>query len=80
MNSALDPRVISTVKRYISYGWKNDIIISLVRFRFDAPLISACVDNIRDAKPCSARCLEHCRLRDVRIWHVPCLWENFENT
>lgn len=67
----MDPRVAGTVLRYISYGWKNSIIVSLVRFRFNAPISSRCIDNLRAMRPCTSTCAQSCRLTEAERWYVP---------
>ena len=46
--------------RYLSYGWGNSIIGSLVRRRFGARILSRCIDNLRKGLPCTPRCRENC--------------------
>lgn len=55
--------VESSVRRYLSYGWGNSIIVSLVRRRFRARISSRCIDNMRKGLPCTPKCLENCVFR-----------------
>ena len=56
----MPPEVESSVRRYLSYGWGNSIIVSLVRQRFGARILSRCIDNLRKGLPCTPRCRENC--------------------
>ena len=56
----MPPEVESSVRRYLSYGWGNSIIVSLVRRRFGARILSRCIDNLRKELPCTPRCRENC--------------------
>jgi len=67
----LDPRIISTVRRYLDYGWTTALIQRLVRSRFNAPLRAVCIKNIRDGKDCTPRCMESCPVKDAELWFVP---------
>ena len=67
----LDPRIISTVKRYLDYGWSTALIQRLVRSRFNAPIRAVCINNIRDYKNCTSRCEENCPMKDAELWFIP---------
>lgn len=54
----------SSVRRYLSYGWGNSLIVSLVRRRFGARISSRCIDNLRKNTPCTPKCRENCVFRD----------------
>lgn len=54
----------SSVRRYLSYGWGNSIIVSLVRRRFGARISSRCIDMLRKNTLCTPKCLENCVFRD----------------
>ena len=56
----MPPEVESSVRRYLSYGWGNSIIVSLVRRRFGARILSRCIDNLRKGLPCTPKCRENC--------------------
>ena len=56
--------VESSVRRYLSYGWGNSIIISLVRRRFGARISSRCLNNMRKGLPCTPKCRENCVFRN----------------
>ena len=56
----MPPEVESSVRRYLSYGWGNSIIVSLVRRRFGARILSRCIDNLSKGLPCTPRCRENC--------------------
>lgn len=55
--------VESSVRRYLSYGWGNSIIVSLVRRRFGVRILSRCIDNMRKGLPCTPKCRENCVFR-----------------
>ena len=59
----MPPEVESSVRRYLSYGWGNSIIVSLVRRRFGARILSRCIDNMRKGLPCTPKCRENCVFR-----------------
>ena len=67
----LDPRIISTVKRYLEYGWNTAVIQSLIRRQFNAPISVKCIRNIKDGKKCTAKCIENCPVKDAELWFVP---------
>jgi len=67
----LDPRIISTVRRYLDYGWKTSMIQNLVRSRFNAPLSVKCIKNIKENKSCSPKCMENCPMKDAELWFLP---------
>lgn len=67
----MDPRIVSVVMRYIGHGWHNSVIISLIRYKFDAPITSRCINNIRALRPCSSGCACDCRLRSANPWFTP---------
>lgn len=67
----MDPRLIGTIRRYLRYGWRTSLIVSLIRFQFDAPVQPRCVENLRRGRPCSAACREHCRVRTSERWCTP---------
>lgn len=54
----------SSVRRYLSYGWGNSIIVSLVRRRFGARMSSRCVEMLRNNTSCTPKCRENCVFRD----------------
>ena len=56
----MPPEVESSVRRYLSYGWGNSIIVSLVRRRFGARILSRCIDNLRKGLHCTPKCRENC--------------------
>ena len=51
-------------RRYLSYGWGNSIIVSLVRRRFGARISSRCIDSMRKGLPCTPKCRENCVFRN----------------
>ena len=53
-----------SVRRYLSYGWGNSIIVSLVRRRFGARISSRCIDSMRNGLPCTPKCRETCVFRN----------------
>ena len=55
--------VESSVRRYLSYGWGNSIIVSLVRRRFGVRILSRCIDNMRKGLLCTPKCRENCVFR-----------------
>jgi len=67
----LDPRIISTVKRYIDYGWNTALIQRLVRSRFNAPIRAVCIKNIHEGKNCTPRCMENCPMIGAELWFIP---------
>ena len=56
--------VESSVRRYLSYGWGNSIIVSLVRRRFGARISSRCIDSMCKGLPCTPKCRENCVFRN----------------
>lgn len=60
----MPPEVESSVRRYLSYGWGNSIIVSLVRRRFGARILSRCIDNLRKGLPRTPKCRENCIFRN----------------
>ena len=56
--------VESSVRRYLSYGWGNSIIVSLVRRRFGARISSLCIDSMLKGLPCTPNCRENCVFRN----------------
>ncbi|MCR5664625.1 MAG: hypothetical protein K6G17_07090 [Oscillospiraceae bacterium] len=60
----MDPFVMMTVRRYLSYHWKNAVIKDLIRFRFSLKLSEKCLNTIRQYGDCTRSCLENCCLKD----------------
>lgn len=56
--------VADSVRRYLSYGWGNSIIVSLVRRRFGARISFRCIDNLRKELQCTPKCRENCVFRN----------------
>lgn len=67
----MDPRLQSTVRRYLGYGWRTSLIVSLVRFQFDAPIRYICVETLRRDEACPKRCAESCPLKRSERWFTP---------
>ena len=67
----MDPRLQSTVRRYLGYGWRTSLIVSLVRFQFDAPIRYICVETLRRDEACPTRCAENCPLKRSERWFTP---------
>lgn len=59
----LSGRVLRDIMRYLSYGWKTELIVSIIRRRYHSHLTGHCIDAIREGTPCPAKCREHCWLR-----------------
>ena len=55
-------RVFLDIQRYLSYGWANTLIQSLILRRYGVCITSKCVRAIRDHTPCPAACQDKCRL------------------
>ena len=53
-----------SVRRYLSYGWGNSIIVRLVRRRFGARVSYRCIDSMRKGLPCTPKCRENCVFRN----------------
>ena len=49
--------------RYLSYGWGNSIIQSLIYRRHGVKLRHTCINNLRSGIPCTSHCLDHCVLK-----------------
>ena len=71
MESPMDVRLQGIIRRYTAYNWKTRFIIALIQRRFDAPIRSKCVRNIRDNISCSPKCAETCPIRQVERWYTP---------
>ena len=67
----MDPRLVGVIRRYLGYGWSSGRIVSLLRFQFDAPVRSQCVENLRRDRPCAAKCAEDCPVRESSRWFTP---------
>ena len=67
----MDPRILGIVRHYLDHDWKPGLIAKLINSRFDTPISSKCVRNIRDNKACSAKCAEACPLRHADRWYTP---------
>lgn len=47
----LDPVVQADVRRFLSYGWKNRIVIALIRRKHGVELSSSTLNTLRQSCP-----------------------------
>ena len=59
----LSTAVVRDVMRLISYGWQNDLIVGIIRRRYQTRITSRCIDAIRTDSPCPPKCRANCWLR-----------------
>jgi|GEM_PF-3793173 len=59
----LSGRVLRDVHRYLSYGWSDELIVSLIRRRHGSRITGRCVAAIRSGGLCPKKCRENCWLR-----------------
>ena len=55
------------VQRYLSYGWKDALILSLVARRHGWHLSHACLRALRRGEDCPRKCPEACWLRQESL-------------
>lgn len=60
----MHPLVQQALRRYISYGWQNALILNLIRYRFNVRLSTQCLETFREGKSCTAYCESHCPWKD----------------
>lgn len=61
----LPPVVTQSLRRYLSYHWGTSLILDLIKRRHGVKLSHRCVENLREGKACTARCIEHCVLKQL---------------
>lgn len=59
----LHPVVTQSIRRYLGYRWGTSLILDLVKRRHGVKLSHKCVEDLRDGRRCTARCMEHCVLK-----------------
>ena len=57
---AVNYHVVETIKKGISYDWKDSIIVNLVKRKYGVKVTSQCVRHFRSAVPCPASCRVKC--------------------
>jgi hypothetical protein len=73
----MDTRLLTDIERYVSYGWGNSIITSLIRYRYNADIRPCCINNVRSHRPCKDDCCERCTIKHITRWcrpYIPQQW------
>lgn len=61
---AMNYQVVETIKKGVSYHWKDSIIVNLVKRKYGVKVTSRCVRHFRNDVPCPAACREKCWMND----------------
>lgn len=61
----IHPLIYQSLQRYISYGWGNALIQSLLRFRFNVKISRRCLKTLREGGSCSAQCQSLCPFQKI---------------
>lgn len=51
---------VDMIRRGIGYGWKNSLIVDVVKRKFGVNVSSQCIRHFRTGKPCPGPCRERC--------------------
>ena len=71
MYTPMDPRILGIIRSYLEYDWKPSLIVKLIHSRFDAPISTKCVKNVKEGKDCSPKCAASCPIKESERWYTP---------
>lgn len=54
------PDVVRSIRNCIDYGWKDSIVINLIRRKHQVDITPQCIKHFRTGKPCPSACRNRC--------------------
>ncbi|MDO4974110.1 MAG: hypothetical protein Q4E38_07870 [Eubacteriales bacterium] len=53
------------IERYLSYGWKPSLILSMIYRRHAYRIVHNCVEALQNGTSCPGKCEDHCWIKRV---------------
>lgn len=58
----MHPDVVRSIRNCIDYGWKDSVVINLIKCKHRVSIKALCIEHFRTGNPCPEVCRERCRI------------------